>query len=119
MTKTITALLTVALLTAALCITAGTFIFKQGALPELHQLLTQLINHQLTRQLLPWGLFVILIYCWIKLTQWAKKRRTAAYAVGALVQMVLPDPYVERTLQTVKQQKESIKKQNENDDETT
>jgi len=49
----------------------------------------------------------------IKLIQWAKKRKTAAVIFGAAVQMVLPDPNVEKTIKIVQEQKKEHKKQQE------
>lgn len=67
------------------------------------------------KSLMPWMIFIGFIgFAW-KMVSWARKRKSGAYAFGALVQMVLPDPYVERTIKLVQEEKQ-YKKQRETDD---
>lgn len=56
---------------------------------------------------------IILIGCFaVKLTKWAKQRKAAAVIFGAAVQMFLPDPYAQRTIKMVQEEKqEQPKKQ--------
>lgn len=61
--------------------------------------------------LLPWMMFVIFILLGIKLTSWAKKRRSGAIAIGLLVQMLLPDPRAQQTIEAVVERKQEVKKQ--------
>ncbi|MGO4894018.1 hypothetical protein [Flavobacterium sp. W21_SRS_FM6] len=61
--------------------------------------------------LLPWMMFVIFILLGIKLTSWAKKRRSGAIAIGLLVQMLLPDPKAQQTIEAVVERKQEVKKQ--------
>lgn len=69
----------------------------------------------LAMALLPWVLFVIFIMMSILMVKWAKRRRSSAYVFGAVVQMLLPDPYVERTIKLVQEDKQTVKKQQEDD----
>lgn len=80
----------------------------------------QLLNskfHGLQTALLPWGIFLTFIFMAINLVKWAKKRRSSAYVFGAVVQMLLPDPYVERTIKLVQEDKKVVKKQKESEGE--
>jgi len=65
----------------------------------------------------PWLLFTMFIIFCFKMVGWARKRRSSAVVFGALVQMLLPDPYAERTLKQVQEEKQIVKKQKESDDE--
>ncbi len=68
---------------------------------------------------LPWVIFFFIIYFIpLKLMHWARRQAKAAYLFGALMQIMLPDPYAERTVkvvQEVKQQQKQHKKQREGD----
>lgn len=55
--------------------------------------------------LLPWLILVVSVLVFFKLIGWAKKKKTSAVVFGALVQMFMPDPYVERTITVVQQDK--------------
>jgi len=59
--------------------------------------------------LLPWFAFILIALIAKKLMEWAKTRRGAAVVFGVLVQMLLPDPQVEKTIETV-----MVKKRQEN-----
>lgn len=67
--------------------------------------------------LLPWGIFLAFIFMAINLVKWAKRRCSSAYVFGAVVQMLLPDPYVERTIKLVQEDKKVVKKQKESEGE--
>lgn len=67
--------------------------------------------------LLPWGIFLAFILIAISMVKWAKKRCSSAYVFGAMVQMLLPDPYVERTIKLVQEDKKVVKKQKESEGE--
>lgn len=65
--------------------------------------------------LLPWISLLVVIGFFSKLTGWARKRKGAAIAIGLLVQMFIPDPKVQETIQViVKQKQQQVKKQLEN-----
>jgi len=51
--------------------------------------------------LLPWLVFLIVGMMAAKLLSWARGRKGGAIVFGVLVQMFLPDPYVERTIAAV------------------
>ena len=63
---------------------------------------------------LPWLVFLILgiliPICAVKLVTWAKKRKRGAIIFGALIQMFLPDPYVQQTLQIITIEEKIVKK---------
>lgn len=65
----------------------------------------------------PWGVFIIFALLAKKLLNSANKRRGMAVAFGVLVQMFLPDPQIQKTIETVIIQKQVVgKKQNAEDD---
>ena len=61
--------------------------------------------------LLPWLYFVLFIGLAAVLLKWARQRLKTAIAVGLLLQMLLPDPKVQQTIQVVTERKQQIKKQ--------
>ncbi len=67
---------------------------------------------------LPWCVFIVLgavaIFCASKLITWAKARRGGVIVLGALIQMLLPDPYVQQTLETIVIEEKIQKKRAEN-----
>jgi hypothetical protein len=67
--------------------------------------------------LAPWVFFVILTTVFIRLYSWAKQKKVAAIALMAMVQMFSPDPYAERTIEIVQQDKKSgeLKQQEDGD----
>jgi len=67
--------------------------------------------------LLPWGIIMLIFFIGFKLVSWAKKQNSAAYVFGAMVQMLVPDPYVERTIQLVQDNKKTAQKQKERERE--
>jgi len=65
--------------------------------------------------LAPWLFFAGLSLIAIILMKFAKKRRGIAIAFAVLVQMLLPDPLIEKTITMVVSEKRAIKKQQEED----
>ena len=61
--------------------------------------------------LLPWAVLFGIFWLFAALTRWAKQRRHGAIALGILVQMFLPDPNVQKTMETVAEAKQEQKKQ--------
>ncbi len=61
--------------------------------------------------LAPWLVFIVFALIAKLLISFAKKRRGVAFAFGILVQMFSPDPFVERTIETVIVEKRQEKKQ--------
>ncbi|MCJ8318492.1 MAG: hypothetical protein MJK12_02595 [Colwellia sp.] len=51
------------------------------------------------------------------LLSWAKYRRAGAIIFGVLVQMLTPDPYVQRTIETMVIEKKVVKKHQEESSE--
>lgn len=49
-----------------------------------------------------------------KLVSWAKKTKTAVLVLGIFIQMFIPDPYAERTIKVVQEDKKETKKQQDN-----
>jgi len=72
---------------------------------------------QLATLLLPWGFLLLVILIGYQLVSWARKQRSGAYIFGALVQMLLPDPYIERTIQVIQENKKTNKKRQQNEGE--
>lgn len=64
--------------------------------------------------LLPWLVVTGLCAGFWWLIAAARRRRAAAFMVGAFLQMLLPDPYAERTIEVVQdRKKEVVRKQDE------
>ena len=63
----------------------------------------------------PWLLLLAVIFVFRMLFGWAKNRKTGAVVFGALVQMVMPDPYAERTIKVVQEEKKESKKETDGD----
>ncbi len=64
--------------------------------------------------LVPWLAFVVFALVAKILISFAKKRRGIAVAFGVFVQMFSPEPFVERTIETVVIDKRQVKKQQDN-----
>lgn len=61
--------------------------------------------------LLPWlGFIGFILFC-IKMTSWARKRRSTAIAFGLALQMFLPDPRAQKSIESVIEVKQEVKKQ--------
>ena len=56
-----------------------------------------------------WLFFLVLMFIFNKLFLWAKNKKTGALVFGILTQMFMPDPYVERTVQVVQEDKKESK----------
>ena len=56
-----------------------------------------------------WLYFLVIILIFVKLFGWAKNKKTGALVFGILIQMFTPDPYVERTVQVVQEDKKESK----------
>lgn len=67
--------------------------------------------------MLPWAAFMGLIILFSKLVGWAKNRKNSAVALAVLVQMFLPDPNVEKTIEIVAEAKQEVKKQQDENGE--
>jgi hypothetical protein len=59
---------------------------------------------------LPWLIILAPMLLFPKLIFWAKKRKSAAVALVVFVHMFLPDPNVKKTIATVVQAKQQVKK---------
>jgi hypothetical protein len=67
--------------------------------------------YEILYALLPWICLLAVLGLFNKLVSWARKRKGAAIAVGLLVQMFIPDPKVQETIQlVVKQKQQQVKK---------
>lgn len=66
-------------------------------------------------ELLPWLTFLLLVLLGQKMYRWALQRKSAAFAFGMVVQMFLPDPNVQKTIEIVTEEKKHFK-QTEADD---
>jgi hypothetical protein len=66
--------------------------------------------------LLPWLILVISVLVFFKLFGWARKKKTSAVVFGVLVQMFMPDPYVERTIKVVQEDKKQKISESEDQD---
>ena len=62
---------------------------------------------------IPWFALLILLVAFSKLFNWAKKKKASAIVFGALIQMFMPDPYVERTITVVRQDKKQQEKRDD------
>lgn len=60
---------------------------------------------------MPWMFFVLFILLCAKLVSWARQRRTSAITFGVLVQMFIPDPKAQITIEAVAERKQEVKKQ--------
>jgi len=77
-----------------------------------------MISDELFPLFLPWLIFFGLVLIFKKLFSLAKKQKAGAIIFGALIQMMMPDPYAERTVKVVQEDKKTIKKeQDENEDD--
>jgi len=85
--------------------------------------MTMINLYAIALYLFPWAILVISILLARVLFKWAKAQKIGAYVFGSFAQMFLPDPYAERTIKVVQENKQQVKKQKENQgepvDETT
>jgi len=76
------------------------------------------LPYSLYLPVLVWLAFFCLIGLFFMFYRWAKKRKGAALAIGLFVQMMLPDPKVEHTIEWIAESKEKrSKKQTQSEDE--
>ncbi len=64
--------------------------------------------YQVLLALLPWCVFIAMAILAKTLLRLAKKRKNIAMAFGVLVQMLLPDPQVQKTIETIVVQKRKV-----------
>lgn len=58
---------------------------------------------------LPWIVFFGMIFTFVRLYLWARNKKTGALIIGLLIQMVIPDPRVEQTIEVVQEQRKTTK----------
>jgi len=81
---------------------------KKGILMEYYR--------ELLIVLLPWLIFILFAFLASILIKLAKKRRGVAVAFGVMAQMLLPDPQVEKTIETmIVTERRDIRKEEESD----
>ena len=71
--------------------------------------------YTLFQVILPWLLFMAFILICLKMIDWARHRKAGAIAFGLLVQMFLPDPRAQVTIEMVVERKQEVKKQQDAD----
>lgn len=59
----------------------------------------------------PWLMFIGVIYVWWKMIYWARNRKALVITFGLLMQMFLPDPKAQITIEAVAERKQEVKKQ--------
>ena len=64
-----------------------------------------------TQPLHLWIVLGFIVFILMKLVSWAKQKKTGVLALGIFIQMFTPDPYVERTVKVVQEDKKATKKQ--------
>lgn len=72
---------------------------------------------ELIRLFLPWLTLIVILLVFAKLFSWAKNKKTGAFVFGALVQMFSPDPYAERTIEVVQEDKKQVAGKSQEDEE--
>lgn len=63
--------------------------------------------------LMPWLLFLMFIGLCFMLINWARKRKATALALGIFVQIFLPDPKAQITIEAIAERKQEVKKQHD------
>jgi hypothetical protein len=66
---------------------------------------------ELFQAYLPWIVFVGILFTFVRLFKWARNKKTGAFIFAAFIQMLMPDPFAERTIQVVQEEKQVIKKE--------
>lgn len=79
-------------------------------------LITEMIDKKAIILLYLMLFFTFLCWLGVKLVNWAKQRKAAAVVFGAAVQMLLPDPYAERTIKIVQERKKETRKEQHKDE---
>ncbi len=64
----------------------------------------------------PWLVVGILILTFYWLTKWAKNKKTGAVIFAAMIHMFLPDPFSERTVEVVQQERKADDKEQDSDE---
>lgn len=59
----------------------------------------------------PWIMFLVFIFVCLKLINWARQRKGVAMALGIFVQMFIPDPKAQITIEAIAERKQEVKKQ--------
>ncbi|MCF2949643.1 hypothetical protein L0668_16090 [Paraglaciecola aquimarina] len=59
----------------------------------------------------PWLMFIGFIYVCLKMIHLAKNRKAGAIAFGLFLQMFIPDPKAQITIEAVVERKQEVKKQ--------
>jgi hypothetical protein len=70
---------------------------------------------EILEDFIPWIVFLLTIFIFSKLISWARKKKTVAITFGVLVQMFSPDPFAERTIEVVQQDKKSAEHRQQDD----
>lgn len=65
----------------------------------------------------PWIAFLGIIFTFTRIYQWARNQKTGALIIGLLVQMILPDPKVEQTIEIIQQEKPENKQSQRSKDD--
>ena len=63
------------------------------------------VSYEVYLPILVWLAFCVLVFVFSVLYRWAKKQKGAALAVGLFIQMFLPDPKVQQTIECVAESK--------------
>ena len=66
---------------------------------------------ELIQMYTPWIALLGVIFTFIRLYKWTRNKKTGAFIFGMLVQMIMPDPFAERTIEVVQQEKKATKKE--------
>jgi len=64
--------------------------------------------------LMPWFILTLLILIPYQLLVWARKQHVGAIVFGSAMQIMLPDPYAQRTIEIITDQKQELKQEKEN-----
>ena len=94
-------------------IAVGLFLFalERAVLDKIIQLCLQIYSHELFQLYLPWVTLFSSILVLLKLLTLVRRRKEGVLILALLVQIFLPDPYVERN---VKVEQVEIKKSKKN-----
>lgn len=63
------------------------------------------VSYQVYLPLFVWLAFCVLVFVFCVLCGWAKKQKGAALTVGLFIQMFLPDPKAQQTIEYVTESK--------------
>jgi len=65
---------------------------------------------------LPWVIWLGVCGVFLILWRWAKQKKASAFLFGAVFQMFLPDPQIEKTINFVQEAKQEHKEEQDQDD---